>query len=65
MASEFVTYAIDKLLDDEDKDNKKNGGSVIIYKKSEFKFVPIDYVNSQKYEIRGDLLDLAKRIVNQ
>ena len=60
MASEFVTYSIDRLLENKNQD----GGSVIIYKKSEFEFVSIDYVNSQKYEIREDLLELAKRLVN-
>ena len=60
MASEFVTYAIDRLLDG----NNEDGGSVIVYNKSEFQFVTIDYVNSQKYEIREDLLELAKRLVN-
>lgn len=58
MASEFVTYSIDKLLSDQ------NGGSVIVYNESKFQFVSIDYVNSQKYKIREDLLELAKRLVN-
>jgi 6-phosphofructokinase 1 len=59
MASEFVTYAVDKLLD---KNN--NDGSVIVYNKSEFQFVSIEYVNSKKYEIKESLLQLAKRLVN-
>lgn len=58
MASEFITYAVDRLL------SNHTGGSVIVYNKSEFQFVTIDYVNSQKYEIREDLLELAKRLVN-
>lgn len=58
MASEFTTYAIDKILDDE----KCN--YVIVYNKSEFQFVSIDYVNSQKYEIKKELLDLARRLIN-
>lgn len=58
MASEFVTYSIDKLLSDQ------NGGSVIVYNESKFQFVSIDYVNSEKYKIREDLLELAKRLVN-
>lgn len=58
MASEFVTYSIDKLLSDH------IGGSVIVYNKSEFQFVTIEHVNSQKYKIRDDLLELAKRLVN-
>ncbi|QKF83241.1 6-phosphofructokinase [Halarcobacter ebronensis] len=58
MASEFVSYSIDKLLSDHKE------GSVIVYKKSEFEFVSIEHVNSQKYKIREDLLELAKRLVN-
>jgi len=58
MASEFVTYSIDEIL----KDNFES--SVIVYNKSEFQFVSIDYVNSQKYEIKKELLDLASRLVN-
>lgn len=58
MASEFVTYAVDKLLVGQE------GGSVIVYNKSEFEFVTIEHVNSEKYKIREDLLELAKRLVN-
>jgi len=58
MASEFVTFAIDEIF--------KEGftSSVIVYNKGEFGFVSIDYVNSSKYKIKEELLELAKRLVN-
>lgn len=54
MAVEFITYAVDKLF-------KKNSpkGSIIVYKNSKFDFVSIEYINSQKYMIKQDLLDMA------
>ncbi len=58
MASEFTTYAVDYLLENE----KSN--TVIVYKNSQFEFVSIEYVNSGKYEIKKELLDLARRLVN-
>lgn len=58
MASEFVTFAIDEIFKEE------FNSSVIVYKKGDFEFVSIDYVNSQKYEIKEELLDLARRLVN-
>lgn len=58
MASEFVTFAVDKLLE------KKKTSSVIVYKDGKFDFVSISHVNSQKYEIKEDLIQLAKRLVN-
>ena len=58
MASEFTTFAVDYLLENE----KSN--SVIVYKNSQFEFVSIEYVNSGKYEIKKELLDLARRLVN-
>ncbi len=58
MASEFVTFSIDKLLE------KDSENSVIVYNKGEFEFVSIEYVTSSKYEIKKELLELAKRLVN-
>ncbi|PLY05958.1 MAG: 6-phosphofructokinase [Arcobacter sp.] len=58
MAAEFVTHAVDKLLKNEKTTD------VVVYNKSEFQFVSIEYVNSQKYKIREDLLELARRLVN-
>lgn len=57
MAAEFVTLAVDKLIDEP-------RSSVIVYKNSIFKFVSIDYVNSSPYKIKDDLISLAKRITN-
>ena len=54
MAVEFVTYAVDKLLN-----NDSHEGLVVVYKDSKFEFVTIDYVNSQKYQINQRLLDMA------
>jgi len=58
MAVEFVTYAVDKLLED-----TINQGLVIVHKESQFEFVTIDYVNSQKYTIKENLLQMAKEMV--
>ena len=58
MACEFTMFAVDYILENE----KSN--SVIVYKESKFEFVSIEYVNSGKYEIRQELLDLAKRLFN-
>lgn len=58
LASQFATYAVDRLL------SGHQGGSVIVYNKSEFDFVTIEYVNSQKYKIKDELLRLANRLVN-
>ncbi|MBN2824784.1 MAG: 6-phosphofructokinase [Campylobacterales bacterium] len=58
MASEFVTYAIDYLLENQSCAN------VIVYKDAKFDFVTIEYVNSQKYEVEPALLDLVKRLVH-
>ncbi len=55
MAVEFVTFAIDKILEQD-----TNEGLVIVYKDAKFDFVTIDYVNSQKYTIKQNLLDMAK-----
>ena len=55
MAVEFVTFAIDKILEQD-----TNDGLVIVYKDGKFDFVTIDYVNSQKYTIKQNLLDMVK-----
>jgi len=54
MAVEFVTYAVDKLINE-----NSNEGLVIVHKDGKFKFVTIDYVNSSKYAIKQSLLDMA------
>ncbi len=58
MASQFVTYAIDYLLANDQCAN------VIVYKNARFEFVTIEHVNSQKYAIDPNLIDLVKRLVH-
>ncbi len=58
MAVEFITYAVDELLK-----NDSNEGIVAVYKDSKFEFVTIDYVNSQKYQIKQRLLDMASDMI--
>lgn len=58
MASEFTIYAVDHLLDN------KTAANVIVYNNSKFEFVTIEYVNSSKYQIKQELLDLASRGMN-
>ena len=58
MAIEFIVNAVDKLLSAD-----FHGGLVVVTKDSKFEFVTIDYVNSNKYQIKSDLLTLAKRMV--
>ncbi|MBD3842029.1 MAG: 6-phosphofructokinase [Campylobacterales bacterium] len=58
MASEFTTYAIDYLLQHE------KSTSVIVYNGGKFEFVSIEYVNSNKYQIKQELLHLAQRVMN-
>ncbi len=54
MAVEFVTFAIDKILEQD-----TNDGLVIVYRNGGFDFATIDYVNSQKYTIKQNLLEMA------
>ena len=42
---------------------KADDKNVIVYKESKFDFVSIDYINSQKYQIKPDLLKLAGKIL--
>ena len=57
MATEFVVHALDKLLSSQAKE-----GLVVVYKDALFQFVSIDYVNSQKFQIKQELLDLASKM---
>ncbi|MFK5882124.1 MAG: 6-phosphofructokinase [Sulfurospirillum sp.] len=57
MATEFVIYAIDKLVE-----QKSNEGLVVVYRDAKFEFAPIEYVNSRKFEIQQGLLDLAAKM---
>ncbi|MEA3353478.1 MAG: 6-phosphofructokinase [Campylobacterota bacterium] len=54
MASKFITYAVDKLLNGTDNNNQ-----IVVYKDSKFSFESIQYVTSSKYKIDEDLLRLA------
>ncbi|MBU1669010.1 6-phosphofructokinase [bacterium] len=58
MAIEFVTYAVDQLLNNDFKE-----GVVVVYKASKFEFVSIDYVNSNRYQIKNHLTNLAKNMI--
>jgi len=57
MAVEFVTFAIDKILEQD-----TNEGLVIVYKDGKFDFVTIDYVNSSRYAIKQSLLAMAQNM---
>jgi len=58
MAVEFVSFAVDTLLQQDTKD-----GLVIIYKDGKFDFVTIDYINSSTYSIKQSLLDMAINMI--
>jgi len=57
MAVEFVTFAVDKILEQE-----SNDGLIIVHKDGKFDFVTIDYVNSSTYTIKPTLLCMAKNL---
>jgi len=56
IAFEFAKLSIDKLM------LKADDKNVIVYKESKFDFVSIDYINSQKYQIKPDLIKLAEKM---
>jgi 6-phosphofructokinase 1 len=56
IAFEFAKLSIDKLM------LKPDDKNVIVYKESKFDFVSIDYINSQKYQIKPDLIQLAEKM---
>jgi len=58
MATEFVTHSLDELIKTDSKE-----GLVTVYKDSKFEFVSIDYVNSKKFTIKKEFLDLASRMI--
>ena len=57
MAVEFVTYAMRKLICED-----TNEGLVVVYNKGEFSFATIEYVNSQKYKIEPQLLNMGLKL---
>ncbi|MCK4440583.1 MAG: 6-phosphofructokinase, partial [Sulfurovaceae bacterium] len=54
MASNFIKHAIDRIL------KKDCTGEIIIYKKSSFEFITIDYIASHSYKISDALIGLYK-----
>lgn len=56
MAFEFAKLSIDKLM------LKADDRNVIVYKDSKFDFVSIDYIGSQKYQIKPELIKLAEKL---
>lgn len=56
MASEFVTFGIDKLLKEETKE-------VIVYNNGKFLFKNIDDITNGTYAIKPNLLELATKLV--
>lgn len=56
MAFEFMTHAFEKLLSD------RNCNYVVVYKDSKFDYVTIDFINSARYTIKQELIDLAKHL---
>jgi len=57
MAFEFTRLAVDRLVKNEKTDE------VVVYKDGKFEFVGIKYINSGKFEIDSQLLELADRMV--
>ncbi|MGB5867084.1 MAG: 6-phosphofructokinase [Arcobacteraceae bacterium] len=55
MATEFITFAIEKLLEKEYSDSL-----VVTYTNGDFIFKDIDYITSSTYKIKQNLLDIAK-----
>ena len=54
MATEFITFAIEKLLEKEYSDSL-----VVTYTNGDFIFKDIDYITSSTYKIKQNLLDIA------
>jgi 6-phosphofructokinase 1 len=52
MASNFIKHSIDRILE------KDCTGEVIVYKKSSFEFITIDYITSHTYKISDELIGL-------
>jgi 6-phosphofructokinase 1 len=52
MASNFIRHSIDRILE------PNCSGEVIVYKKSSFEFITIDYIASHTYRISDELIGL-------
>jgi len=55
MAFEFISYSIDRLIN-----NKVN--EIIVYKNSELKFIKVDKIVLDKYKIDSKLLNLVEKL---
>lgn len=55
IAFEFISYSIDRLL--QEKVNE-----VVVYKDSKFEFIEVEKIVNKKYEIDSNLLDLASKL---
>jgi len=58
MATEFVINAVDKLTSQKTAD-----GLVVVYKNAKFEFKSIEYVNSESFKIKEELLALASKML--
>ena len=56
MATEFMTYAIDKLQ------SESFVQKVVVYNNSQFDYQDIEYVTSQKYSIKPELLKMGQKM---
>lgn len=56
MGFEFASRAVDRLF------NEEHSHHVVVHNGETFDFVTIEYVNSGKYQIPAELLDLAKNL---
>ncbi len=56
MATEFMTFAVDRLIGEE----KTN--AVVVYRQSNFAFESIDYITSSKYEIKPQLIAMGQKM---
>jgi len=56
MAFEFMTKALDRLF------NEENCNSIVVYNNSKFDYVSIDYINSGKYRIKEELIEIARHM---
>ncbi len=56
MAFEFVAFGMEKLLNDAQCHH------VVVYKDADFDFVTIDFINSGKYEISPELIELTRHL---
>ena len=56
MAFEFMAFGMEKLL------NEEKCHHVVVYKDADFDFVTIDFINSGKYAISPELIELTRHL---